>query len=143
MARISFILRRGATYSARLKVPVDLVELVGKKELVKSLATKDENEAKRIMWPVVESWNRHFDDLRSRRVLTADDKAEAVWQHYTGTLECNEQTRQNSPRAKPLVAEVPPIKAPSRMPTAERLAPSELLESLQGVRRRNDRLLVP
>lgn len=75
----------------------DLVDSVGKKELVKSLGTKDENEAKRLMWPVVETWNRQFDDLRARRILTPDDKADATWQHYTAILERDEQTRQRTP----------------------------------------------
>lgn len=87
MARISYLLRRGASYYARIKVPTDLIEIIGKKELVKALGTKDENVAKREMWPVVERWNRHFEDLRSRRVITDDDKAVAVWQHYEETLE--------------------------------------------------------
>lgn len=99
MARISYLLRRGATYYARAKVPADLVDIVGKRELVKALGTKDENEAKRLLWPVVEAWNRQFDDMRSRRMLTADDKADAVWQHYTGTLDRDEQARQMMPPA--------------------------------------------
>lgn len=93
MARISYLLRRGASYYARLKVPTDLVDILGKKELVKSLGTKEENEAKRLMWPVVDEWNRQFDDLRSRRELTDADKAEAIWQHYGDTLERDEQSR--------------------------------------------------
>lgn len=97
MARLSYLLRRGASYYARMRVPNDLVDSVGKKELVKSLGTKDENEAKRLMWPVVESWNRQFDDLRARRILTPDDKADATWQHYTVTLERDEQSRQQTP----------------------------------------------
>ncbi|MER9586546.1 site-specific integrase [Mesorhizobium sp. M0276] len=70
---------------------------MGKRELVKALGTKDENEAKRLLWPVVEAWNRQFDDMRSRRMLTADDKADAVWQHYAGTLQRDEQVRQSMP----------------------------------------------
>lgn len=96
MARLSYLLRRGASYYARMRVPLDLVDTVGSKELVKALGTKDEHEAKRLMWPVVESWNRQFDDLRARRMLTPDDKADATWQHYTGTLERDEQTRQQT-----------------------------------------------
>ncbi|TIP56610.1 MAG: integrase, partial [Mesorhizobium sp.] len=66
---------------------------------MKALGTKDENEAKRRLWPVVEAWNCQFDDLRSRRMLTPDDKADATWQHYTGTLERYEQARQSMPNA--------------------------------------------
>ncbi|MFC3322615.1 DUF6538 domain-containing protein [Mesorhizobium cantuariense] len=97
MARLSYLLRRGASYYARARVPLDLVDAVGKNELVKALGTKDEQEAKRRLWPVVESWNRQFDDLRSRRMLTPDDKADAVWQHYTGILARDEQVRQSMP----------------------------------------------
>ncbi len=97
MARLSYLLRRGASYYARARVPLDLIDVMGKRELVKALGTKDEHEAKRLLWPVVEAWNRHFDDLRARRMLTADDKADAVWQHYTATLERDEQARQAMP----------------------------------------------
>lgn len=97
MARISYLLRRGASYYARIKVPIDLVEIVGRKELVKALGTKEENEAKRLMWPVVEDWTRQFDDLRSRRTMTADDKAHATWQHYEATLERDEAARRAAP----------------------------------------------
>lgn len=97
MARISYLLRRGASYYARLKVPTDLVEILGKKELVKSLGTKDEHEAKRLMWPVVEEWNRQFDDLRSRRELTDADKAHATWQHYETTLDRYERAQKSLP----------------------------------------------
>lgn len=97
MARISYLLRRGASYYARIKVPTDLVEIVGKKELVKALGTKDENIAKREMWPVVEGWNRHFEDLRARRTITNDDKAHATWQHYEASLERDEAARRNAP----------------------------------------------
>lgn len=97
MARLSYIIRRGATYYARIRVPLDVADIVGKNELVKSLGTKDEHEAKRLMWPVVEDWNRQFDEIRLRRAMTADDKAEAVWQHYSDTLERDEQSRLLTP----------------------------------------------
>lgn len=97
MARVSFLLRRGASYYARVRVPVDLVEIVGKNELVKALGTKDETEAKRKMWPLVEEWNRQFDDIRSRRNITPDDKAAAVWQHYATVLQRDDQTRRDMP----------------------------------------------
>lgn len=104
MARLSYLLRRGASYYARARVPLDLIDVMGKRELVKALGTKDENEAKRLLWPVVEAWNRQFDGMRSRRMLTADDKADAVWQHYTGTLDRDDQTRQQMPTAADIEA---------------------------------------
>lgn len=97
MARLSYIIRRGASYYARVRVPLDLVETLGRQELVKALGTKDEHEAKRRMWPVVDAWFREFDDLRARLILTENDKAEATWQHYTATLDRDEQARQAAP----------------------------------------------
>ena len=98
MARTSYIIRRGATYHARLKIPLDLVELIGRKELTKSLGTKEEAEAKRRVFRVVEAWNLEFDDLRSRRDITADDKADATWSHYSGTLDRDDQSRRHLPK---------------------------------------------
>jgi integrase len=97
VARLSYIIRRGASYYARVRVPLDLIETLGRQELVKALGTKDEHEAKRRMWPVVDAWFREFDDLRARRTLTDEDKAEATWQHYAGTLDRDEQTRHAAP----------------------------------------------
>ena len=97
MARISFLLKRDATYYANMKVPLDLVEIVGKSSLRRSLGTKSEEEAKRLMWPVVEEWRRWFDDLRSRRDITDADKADATWNHYSGTLDRDDATRRLMP----------------------------------------------
>ncbi len=97
MARISYLIRRGASYYCRLRVPLDLVDILGKKELVKALGTKEEHEAKQRVWPVVHSWNREFADLRSRRVLTDDDKADATWSHYSASLDRDEIARQMVP----------------------------------------------
>lgn len=98
MARLTYLLRRGASYYARVRVPLELVDIVGRKELVKALGTKDESEAKRLMWPVVEEWNRQFDDLKARRNMTADDKADVVWQHYNAVIDRDEQARQSMPK---------------------------------------------
>ena len=98
MARLTYLLRRGASYYFRVRVPLDLIDIVGKTEIVKALGTKDENEAKRLMWPKIEELNRHFDDLRARRNMTADDKADAVWQHYNAVIDRDEQARQSMPK---------------------------------------------
>lgn len=102
---MSYIFRRGASYSARLKVPVDLIEILGKRELVKALGTKDREEAKRLSWPVIEQWRREFDDLRARREVTDGDKASAVWQHYETTIEQSEQKRRSLPSADEIKTE--------------------------------------
>ncbi|RWD50558.1 MAG: site-specific integrase [Mesorhizobium sp.] len=93
MARLTYLERRGATYYARIDIPVDLVPLYRTTTRKKSLRTKDEATAKTRLWPVVQAWQAEFNDVRARRELTTDDKAAAVWQHYTGTLERDEQAR--------------------------------------------------
>ncbi|RLL64302.1 site-specific integrase [Paenirhodobacter hankyongi] len=97
MARISHLIRRGAAYSARIRVPLDLVQIIGKRELVKALGTNDEAEAKRRLYPVISEWQRGFDDLRSRRSLVPADREHAVWDHYTATMERDEAERANLP----------------------------------------------
>lgn len=99
MANVSYLFRRGASYSARIRVPLDLVEVVGAKELVKALGTKELSEAKRLMWPVIQAWHSEFDDLRTRRNLTQDDQAHAVWDHYSAATNRDETARGKVPSA--------------------------------------------
>lgn len=97
MALLSHLVRRGAAYSARMRVPLDLIEIVGKRELTKALGTSDPNEAKRRVHVVVAAWQREFDDLRARRSLVPADRDHAVWDHYTGVLSRDDQERANLP----------------------------------------------
>ncbi|NYS26503.1 site-specific integrase [Rhodobacteraceae bacterium 2376] len=97
MARISHLVRRGSAYSARIRVPLDLVEIVGKRELVKALGTTEEAEAKRRLYPVIANWQREFDDLRARRALVPADRDHAVWDHYTATLDRDDEARAKLP----------------------------------------------
>lgn len=90
-------MRRGAAYYARTRVPLDLIAIVGKKELVKALGTKDETEAKRRLYPQLDAWQREFDDLRARRSLVAADREHAVWDHYTAALTRDEAERATLP----------------------------------------------
>lgn len=105
MARVSHLVRRGAAYSARIRVPLDLVEIMGKRELVKALGTNDEAEAKRRLWVVIDCWQREFDDLRTRRALTDADREHAVWDHYTGALDRDDQARGALPGEAEIAAE--------------------------------------
>lgn len=97
MARISYLQRRNAVYYALMDIPSDLVEHYKTKQRWKSLKTKDLEEAKKRLNPVIDLWRAEFEDVRSRRELTANDKAEAVWQHYSDTLERDEQKRTSAP----------------------------------------------
>ena len=93
MARQSYLIRRGGSYSARMRVPADLVEAIGRKELVKALGTNDPAEAKRRVWAVVESWLRRFDALRNRTAMTEEDRIDLISAHYFGIMERDEQRR--------------------------------------------------
>ncbi|MBL4927993.1 site-specific integrase [Fuscibacter oryzae] len=97
MARVSHLMRRGGAYSARIRVPLDLVEIVGKTEIVKALGTADVAEAKSRLYPILAHWQREFDDLRARRALVPADRDHAVWDHYTATLDRDDKERANLP----------------------------------------------
>lgn len=106
MARVTYLERRGATYYARLDVPLDLVSHCGTTTRKKSLRTKDENEANKRLWPVIESWRAEFDEVRARREITADDKAVAVWQHYEATLNGYDRKQRAMPTPEQTDAEL-------------------------------------
>ena len=93
----TYLWRRKAVYYARMDVPTDLVSVVGKTTLKKSLKTSDVATAKRCMWPVIQQWQREFDLLRAQRTLVEADLELAVWQHYTDSVERDEARRQNLP----------------------------------------------
>lgn len=95
----SHLFRRGAAYSARMRVPLDLVKVIGKKEMVRALGTSNLAEAKSRLYPVTAGWQREFDDLRARRMLTQDDQAHAVWDHYSGATDRDEVARGQVPAA--------------------------------------------
>lgn len=102
MALTSYIVRRGASYSARIRVPLDLVEIVGRTELVKALGTNDPAVARVKVHEVIGEWHRQFADLRARRDLTESDRAYGVWNHYVATLTRDEAERASMPDASKL-----------------------------------------
>ncbi|WP_187970054.1 site-specific integrase [Aquibium microcysteis] len=104
MARLTYLERRGATYYARIDIPLDLVDHYRTTTRKKSLRTKDEATAKNRLWPVIATWRAEFEDTRARRVVTPGDKADATWQHYTATLERDDQERQHMPTAADIEA---------------------------------------
>ena len=99
MARYPNLEKRlpSGVYYARLDIPTDLVSHFKKPTLKKSLFTKDAKIAKRLYPPIIEGWQRSFDDVRSRRELTNDDLAHATWAHYSALLERDEQNRRGMP----------------------------------------------
>lgn len=67
MAITGNISRRKGTvnYQARLRVPADLVEIVGRAELTKSLATSSYQQAKKLSRPIIAQWESEFEDNRT------------------------------------------------------------------------------
>lgn len=109
LARHIYRERRNATYYARLDVPLDPVKHFGTMTGEKSLRTKDENEAKKRLWPVIEGWRADFEEVRARREITPDDKAIAVWQHYEATIDGYGRTQRSLPTPKQMDAELQQI----------------------------------
>lgn len=99
MALASNIARRpGSTvYYARLGVPPDLQAIMKKKELWKSLGTREPREAREKVLPVLMQWRAEFAELRKRREPTADDLQSAVWTHYETELEQDRRERAALP----------------------------------------------
>jgi integrase len=99
MALASNIARRpgSAVYYARLGVPPDLQGIMKKKELWKSLGTREPREAREKVLPVLIQWRGEFAELRKRREPTPDDLQSAVWSHCEGALERDRQARAGLP----------------------------------------------
>ncbi|MER2263895.1 site-specific integrase [Methylobacterium oxalidis] len=104
MCLASNIARRAgsASYYARLGVPKDLQPILGRRELWKSLGTKDAREAKARVATVLAQWHDEFAELRRRRdarPATADDIQAEVWAHYRDELEQHDIVRRHLPTA--------------------------------------------
>lgn len=98
MARRSNLIRRdGGTYYARIYIPSDLRDQFPSEDKKISLRTKDEAIAKRRLNAELEKWDAEFDDMRSRRHLTDEDRAVAVWEHYEARLNEDAEKRRSMP----------------------------------------------
>ncbi|MCR6673114.1 DUF6538 domain-containing protein [Devosia ginsengisoli] len=84
---------RGSVYYARLKVPVELQQLMGTAELIRSLRTKDRRTANVRKLSVLSEWHQKFDDLRRRRDMTEADFSNATWEQYVSELRHDDLAR--------------------------------------------------
>lgn len=64
------LIRRGAIYYYRRRVPADLIEAMGKKEIQQSLGTSDPKEAARLSRKVAVEFDDKFERLRNEPALT-------------------------------------------------------------------------
>jgi integrase len=67
VARHPGLMRRGARYHIRVRVPRDLVAAIGRTEIWKSLGTADHREAVRKYFPARAELQKTFDEARRRR----------------------------------------------------------------------------
>jgi uncharacterized protein DUF6538 len=68
MTKHTRLLRRGAVYYFRVKIPVDLIDHYGtKREIIESLRTKDAKEALRLVRARSEQQEQEFDRIRAGR----------------------------------------------------------------------------
>ena len=90
---MSNLKRRGSTYYARQVVPLELQAQIGKRELVRSLNTKDRRTANVRKLSVLAEWQATFEQLRRRRDMVEADFANATWDHYAAELRSDELER--------------------------------------------------
>jgi hypothetical protein len=67
LAKHPGLVRRGARYYIRVRIPLDLVETIGRSEVWKSLDTADHREAVRRYFPARAELQKAFDQVRRRR----------------------------------------------------------------------------
>lgn len=79
------LLRRGSRYYVRRKVPADLVEHLGKREIVRALGTADPAEARRIVREASVQIDQEFDAARAALLGTPPRKATPHPQYVTIT----------------------------------------------------------
>lgn len=107
MARRSNLIRRdGGTYYARIYFPADLKDHFTSEDKKVSLRTKDETVAKQRLYPELQKWEALFNDIRSRREITSEDKAAAVWEHYEAKLVEDVKRRRTMPTTSDMEEEV-------------------------------------
>jgi integrase len=90
---MDYLFRRNGTYYARLHVPEELQELVGKADRWKSLKTSDLREAKLRAPAIVARWREEDELIRRKRIMTEDDLKAARWDHYTRELDHDAKRR--------------------------------------------------
>jgi integrase len=73
-----------------------------KRELWQSLKTTDPREAKRLARPILEGWEKQFDELRLPRHLSEAELQDAVWRRYLELITADEKFRQSRPTAADL-----------------------------------------
>lgn len=130
MARDSNLTRRGAVYYARIFVPKDLRDALGKSEIRPSLHTSDYVEAKRRKAAIVDQWTATFDDMRRRSTLSDADIAAAVWDHYSSALDAGDRERASRATTTEIEAAVDKGMAEARASGASELGGIAMINAM-------------
>ncbi|MDC9823970.1 tyrosine-type recombinase/integrase [Devosia sp. ZB163] len=96
--------RPSGIYYARIHIPTDLVQVIGKKDKWVSLRTNDPEEAKRRLIAVQDEWATTFEDLRRERELTETDFAVAVHEHFSTKVMEGDRERAARPTPDEVMA---------------------------------------
>lgn len=83
-----YLKQRHRTWYARLEVPSEVRELLGRNEFVQSLKTDSLKEAHRRKWPLVNQWQALIDEARGR--LGGDPEA-IGWRHALEQSQADEE----------------------------------------------------
>jgi hypothetical protein len=93
---------RGSSWYLRLAVPRDLQAVVGKKDVWKSLRTRDHAEARRLALPEQDALHREWEALRQTRALDGADIEHAIWDRYVELIEADDRFRSELPTERDL-----------------------------------------
>jgi integrase len=88
---------KSRVYYMHVAVPRDLVGLVGKKAIWKSLGTKDKATAEKTLARELVDLHAEWDEKRRRSTLTVADAEALIWNRYMSLLEADEQFRSGLP----------------------------------------------
>ncbi|WP_172965641.1 site-specific integrase [Agrobacterium sp. FDAARGOS_525] len=86
MADTRYLKQRRQGWYFAMKVPADLIDKMGKSNIVKSLHTRDLSQAQKDRWPLVAHWSAQFDVLRGKRTWTPAEIEEKAQAEYQDTL---------------------------------------------------------
>ncbi len=78
----TYMQKRPTGYYFRKAVPLDLVESIGRREVVESLKTKDYSEAKRLDTIKAQEWDNKFSEYRKVKLLML-----VLWLKWSGILQ--------------------------------------------------------
>ena len=90
--------RPGGNYYARLRVPKDIQDAIGHKELTQSLGTSDRRLAEKLARKVVAGWEESFDRARMPAQLAENDFEAIAREYYRSRLEEDHVERRKVPQ---------------------------------------------